>query len=40
MWGDYHLLEVSQLIARMAQGRWFTFFDHTGPAAVSEEPSR
>jgi unsaturated chondroitin disaccharide hydrolase len=26
MWGDYHLLEVSLLIARMAEARYYTFF--------------
>lgn len=26
MWGDYHLLEVSLLVARMADARWYTFF--------------
>ncbi len=26
MWGDYHLLEVSLLVARMAEGQYYTFF--------------
>jgi unsaturated chondroitin disaccharide hydrolase len=26
MWGDYHLLEVLLLAARMAEGRYYTFF--------------
>ncbi|MGB6723259.1 MAG: hypothetical protein WBE72_20850 [Terracidiphilus sp.] len=26
MWGDYHLLEVSLLVARMAEARYYTFF--------------
>jgi hypothetical protein len=28
MWGDYHLLELLLLITRMAQGSYYTFFDH------------
>ena len=27
MWGDYHLLELGLLVARMAKGNWVTFFD-------------
>ena len=26
MWGDYHLLEVSLLVARIAEARYYTFF--------------
>jgi len=26
MWGDYHLLEALLLVARMAEGRYYTFF--------------
>jgi hypothetical protein len=26
MWGDYHLLEVLLLVARMAEARYYTFF--------------
>jgi len=27
MWGDYHLLELAVLLARMAEGKYLTFFD-------------
>ncbi|SPE19447.1 conserved hypothetical protein [Candidatus Sulfotelmatomonas gaucii] len=27
MWGDYHLLEVMLLVARMAEGTYYTFFE-------------
>ncbi len=27
MWGDYHLLELSLLVKRMAEGKYLTFFD-------------
>lgn len=27
MWGDYHLLELGLLVARMEEGRYYTFFD-------------
>jgi hypothetical protein len=27
MWGDYHLLELCLLITRMANGRYYTFFE-------------
>jgi unsaturated chondroitin disaccharide hydrolase len=27
MWGDYHLLELGVLIARMSEGKYLTFFD-------------
>ncbi len=27
MWGDYHLLELGLLVNRMAEGRYYTFFD-------------
>ncbi|MGA2229672.1 MAG: glycosyl hydrolase [Tepidisphaeraceae bacterium] len=33
MWGDYHLLELGVLIARMSEGRYLTFFDSPSNAA-------
>ena len=27
MWGDYHLLEAMLLVSRMAEGRYYTFFE-------------
>jgi hypothetical protein len=26
MWGDYHMLELALLIARLADGKYYTFF--------------
>jgi hypothetical protein len=27
MWGDYHMLELGLLIARLAEGKYYTFFE-------------
>jgi len=29
MWGDYHLLEAALLVTRLAENRYYTFFEHS-----------
>jgi unsaturated chondroitin disaccharide hydrolase len=38
MWGDYHLLELLLLVTRIAEGRYYTFFD--GQGAEKESATR